>query len=64
MFSTENVKKIEKTISKFFLYNAIPFNLADSGPYYQTMINTITEASPGIRGPTGTRLAISIWMRK
>ena len=30
MFSTENVKKVEKVIAKFFHYNAIPFNTADS----------------------------------
>ena len=46
MFSSENVKEIGKAISKFFLYNAIPFNAADSSPYYQAMINTIVEACP------------------
>jgi len=61
MFSTEKVKKIEKAILKFFLYNAIPFNVAYSGPYYQTMINTITDAGPSIKDPTrGTIFAISI----
>ena len=39
-------------MAKFFHYNAIPFNAADSGPYYQAMINTITEAGPGVKGPT------------
>ena len=52
MFSLENVKKVRRVISKFFLYNAIPFNVADSVPYYQAMINTITEADPSIKGPT------------
>ena len=40
-----------KAISKFFLFNGIPFNAADSGPYYQSMIDTIAEAGPGIKGP-------------
>ena len=45
LFSTECVKKVGKAISKFFLFNIIPFNAADSGPYYQSMIDTIAEAS-------------------
>ena len=44
MFSTENIKKIRKFMTKFFHYNVIPFNAADSGPYYQAMINIIAEA--------------------
>jgi len=47
MFSWEIVK-VGKTISKFFLYNAIPFIAAG---YYQAMINTIAEADPNIKGP-------------
>ena len=53
MFSSENVKKIGKVISKFFLYNAIRFNTVDSGHYYQVMINTIAEAGRGVKGPIG-----------
>ena len=53
MFSTENIKKVRKFMAKFFHYNAISFNAADSGPYYQAMINTIAEAGPGVKGPTG-----------
>ena len=34
MFNTENVKKVGKAVSKFFYFNGIPFNAADSGPYY------------------------------
>ncbi|CAK9157614.1 unnamed protein product [Ilex paraguariensis] len=34
MFSGENLKKLGKAILKFFLFNAIPFNATDSGPYY------------------------------
>ena len=52
MFSTENIEKIEKYMAKFFHYNAIPFNVADSGPNYQVMINTIVEAGSGVKGPT------------
>ena len=52
-FSTKDVKKVGKTISTFFLFNAIPFNVADSGPYYQSMIDTIVEAGPSIKGPMG-----------
>ncbi|RVW32407.1 hypothetical protein CK203_109279 [Vitis vinifera] len=29
---------------------------ADSGPYYQSMIDTIAEAGPGIKGPTGYQI--------
>lgn len=56
LFSNESMKKVGKTISKFFLFNAIPFNAADSGPYYQSMIDTIAEAGPGIKGPTGYQI--------
>ncbi|CAK9184166.1 unnamed protein product, partial [Ilex paraguariensis] len=59
MFSSENLKKVGKTISKFFLFNAISFNAADSGPYYQSMIDTIEDASPGIKGPTGYQVGSS-----
>ena len=41
MFSTENVKKVRKAMTKFFHYNAIPSNAADSGPYYQAMIKLL-----------------------
>ncbi|RVW44302.1 Methionine S-methyltransferase [Vitis vinifera] len=56
LFFTEGVKKVGKAISKFFLFNAIPFNVADSGPYYQSMIDTIAEVGPGIKGPTGYQI--------
>ena len=46
------MKKVGKAIFKFFLFNAIPFNVVDSGPYYQSMINTIAEAGLDIKGPT------------
>ena len=52
LFSAEGAKKVGKAISKFFLFNGIPFNAADSRPYYQSMIDTITEACPGIKGST------------
>ena len=56
MFSAEGAKKVGKTISKFFLFNGIPFNATDSGSYYQSMIDTIPEAGPGIKGPTGYQI--------
>ena len=40
---SRNQSKVEKVNSKFFLYNAIPFNAANSGHYYQTIINTTAE---------------------
>ena len=52
LFSIEDVNKVGKAISKSFLFNAIPFNAADSKPYYQSMIDTIVEACPNIKGPT------------
>ena len=43
-----------KAISNFFfLFNGVPFNGVDSGPYYQSMIDTIAEAGLGIKGLTG-----------
>ena len=56
MFSTENIKIVEKFMAKFFHYNAIPFNAVDSGHYYKVMINTIAEAVPGLKGPTGYQI--------
>ena len=56
LFSTKGVKKVGKTISKFFLFNTILFNVADSEPYYQSMIGTIAEAGPGIKGLTGYQI--------
>ena len=56
MFST---KKLEKAMAKFFHYYAIPFNAADCGSYYQTMINIIAEA-----GPTGYQIGNLYWKRK
>ena len=52
MFSIEDVKKVGKVIFKFFLFNAIPFNVVDSGPYYQSMIDIIVEMGLGIKEPT------------
>ncbi|KAL6330591.1 hypothetical protein AAG906_040522 [Vitis piasezkii] len=64
LFSIEGVKKVGKAISKFFLFNAIPFNAADSGPYYQSMIDTIAEAVQTSRVPRDTKLEIHIWKRR
>ena len=41
---------------KFFHYNAILFNAADNGPYYQAMINTIAEVGVGVKDPTGYQI--------
>ena len=56
MFSTENIKKIRKFMTKLFHYNAIPFNTTDSGPYYQAIINTIAEAGLGVKGSKGYQI--------
>jgi len=61
IFSSKNVKKAEKVISKFFLYNIIPFGADDSGSYYQAMINRITKTDP--KTLQDIRLAINIWRK-
>ena len=43
-------------MANFFHYNSIPFSAADSGPYYQDMINTIAEEGPGVKGPIGCQI--------
>ena len=50
------MKKVCKVISKLFFFNAILFNATDSGLYYQSMIDTIAETSPSIKGPTGYQI--------
>ena len=50
------MKRVGKVIFKFFLFNAIPFNVVDSGPYYQSMIDIIVEAGPSIKGPMGYQI--------
>ncbi|CAK9154536.1 unnamed protein product [Ilex paraguariensis] len=64
IFSGENLKKVKKAISKFFLFNAIPFNVTDSGPYYQSMIDTIADAGPRIKDPQDIKLVVLIWTRR
>ena len=56
MFFTEGAKKVGKAISKFYLFNRIPFNAVESGPYYQSMIDTIAKVGPSIKGPTGYQI--------
>lgn len=56
-FAPQKIKDVGKAISKWFVFNAIPFNAADSGPYYQSMINTIAEAGPGMKGPSGRQIS-------
>ncbi|KAL0361972.1 UNVERIFIED_CONTAM: hypothetical protein Sradi_3881700 [Sesamum radiatum] len=53
MLSKEGMKKVSKAVSKFFIFNALPFNAADSDPYMQSMIDTIAEVGPGVKGPSG-----------
>ncbi|XP_075492382.1 uncharacterized protein LOC142530433 [Primulina tabacum] len=55
-FAPEKVKDVGKAISKWFIYNAIPFHAADSGPYYKAMINTIANVGPGVQGPSGRQI--------
>ena len=45
-----------KSIPNFFFFNGISFNAFDSRSYYQSMIDTIVEANPGIKGPTGYQI--------
>ena len=56
LFFAEGAKKVGKSISKFFLFNGIPFNAVDKGPYYQSMIDITEEVGPGIKGPTGYQI--------
>ena len=58
------MKKVGKAIFKYFFFNAIHFNAADSKPYYQSMIDTIVEAGPDIKGLTGYQIEIHIWKRR
>ena len=52
LFFAKGAKKVGKVIYNFFfLFNGISFNAMDSGPYYQSMIDTIVETGPGIKGP-------------
>ena len=50
------MKKVGKAIFKYFFFNAIPFNATDSGPYYQSMIDTIAKVGPSIKDPTGQKI--------
>ncbi|XP_051130227.1 uncharacterized protein LOC127250842 [Andrographis paniculata] len=52
----DNAKKVGRAISKNFHLNAIPFHVADSDPYYQTMIGTIASVGPGVKGPNGKKI--------
>ncbi|XP_072952867.1 uncharacterized protein [Typha angustifolia] len=53
----KNAKKhIGRAISKFFFYNHIPFNVADS-PYYHTMVDAIQSVRPGVPPPSSNDIA-------
>ena len=56
MFFAKGAKKVDKVVSKFFLFIAIPFNAANSEPYNQSMINTIAKAGPSIKGSIGCQI--------
>ncbi|KAL0373131.1 UNVERIFIED_CONTAM: hypothetical protein Scaly_0994700 [Sesamum calycinum] len=56
MLSKEGMKEVGKAVSKFFIFIALPFNAADSGPYMQSMIDTIAEVGPGVKGPSGYQI--------
>ena len=50
-------RKWVKPSLNFFIFNGICFNAANSGPYYQSMIDTIAEAGPGIKGLIGYQIS-------
>ncbi|KAK4438517.1 hypothetical protein Salat_0186100 [Sesamum alatum] len=52
MLSKEGMKKVGKVVSKFFIFNALPFNAADSSPYMQSIIDTIVQVGPNVKGPS------------
>ncbi|KAL0392628.1 UNVERIFIED_CONTAM: hypothetical protein Sradi_2485600, partial [Sesamum radiatum] len=56
MLFKEGMKKVGKIVSKFFIFNALPFNAADSSPYMQSIIDTIAEVGPGVKGPFGYQI--------
>ncbi|KAL7198673.1 hypothetical protein ACSBR2_021057 [Camellia fascicularis] len=53
--STMNLQKLRerlgRAVSKFILYNRIPFNAVDS-EYTQPMLNVAAEVRPGVKGPS------------
>ncbi|KAL0444506.1 UNVERIFIED_CONTAM: hypothetical protein Slati_2173300 [Sesamum latifolium] len=58
MLSKEGMKKIGKAVSKFFIFKALPFNAVDSSPYMQSMIDTIAEVGPEVKGPSVYQIAM------
>ncbi|KAL0295402.1 UNVERIFIED_CONTAM: hypothetical protein Sangu_2510300 [Sesamum angustifolium] len=56
MLSKEGMKKVGKATSKFFIFNTLPFNAADSGPYMQSMIDTIAKVGLGVKGTSGYQI--------
>ncbi|CAL5419353.1 unnamed protein product [Camellia sinensis] len=53
--STMNLQKLKerlgRAVSKFILYNRIPFNAVDS-EYTQPMLDVAAEVGPGVKGPS------------
>jgi len=50
MFSKKRFEKVGAVICRWMLHSAVPFNALKS-PFYQTMIDTIAEAGPRVKGP-------------
>ncbi|MQM11924.1 hypothetical protein Taro_044837, partial [Colocasia esculenta] len=47
-----------KGIVKWFLHAGVPAHMTES-PYFQSMLDAIAEAGPGLKAPT--RKGVSIW---
>ena len=44
-------ERLGRAVSKFILYNRIPFNAVDS-EYTQPMLDVAAEVGPGVKGPS------------
>eukprot|EP00261_Vitis_vinifera_P010338 XP_002280493.1 PREDICTED: cysteine-rich receptor-like protein kinase 26 [Vitis vinifera] len=53
-----NINALANPENESFSKNSITFSSAkaDSGPYYKSMVDTIAEAGPGIKGPIGYQI--------
>ena len=49
--SKERVRQADMAIARFLYDNCIPFNVVNS-VYYQKMIDAVTAAGPGYKGPS------------
>lgn len=50
MFNKKRFEKVDAAICRWMLHSAVSFKSLKS-PFYQTMIDTIAEAGPGVKGP-------------